>query len=47
VLDSKPDFQLEMRKAGVVIIDRAVQIVYLTATLLLFKEAELLDIIKV
>jgi superfamily II DNA helicase RecQ len=47
VLDSKPDFRPEMRKAGAVMMDRAVQMVYLTATLSPSKEAEFLDIMKV
>jgi RecQ family ATP-dependent DNA helicase len=47
VLDSKPDFRPEMRKAGAVMMDRGVQMVYLTATLSPSKEAEFLDIMKV
>ena len=47
MLDSKPNFQLEMRKAGAVMMDRGVQMVYLTATLLLANKPKFLDIIKV
>lgn len=47
VLDSKLDFRLNIRKAGVLMIERVVQIVYLTATLSLNDKAEFLDIIKV
>ena len=47
MLDSKLDFQLEMRKLGVVIMEWGVQMVYLTAMLSLFKEDEFIDIIKV
>ena len=47
ILDSTPNFQLEMRKARAVMLERGVQMMYLTATLLLSKEAEFLDIMKV
>ena len=47
VLDSKPDFQLNIRKAGALMLERGVQMVYLTATLSLSDEAEFLDIMKV
>jgi len=47
VLDSQPDFQLKMRNAGALMMDRAVQIVYLTATLSLADEAEFMEIMKV
>jgi hypothetical protein len=47
VLDSRPDFRPEMRKAGAMMIDRGVQMVYLTATLSPADEAEFLDIMKV
>ena len=47
VLDSKPDFRPEMRKAGAVMMERGVQMVYLTATLSPSKEDEFMDIMKV
>jgi hypothetical protein len=47
VLDSKLDFQLKIKKAGALMLERGVQMVYLTATLLLVDEAEFIDIIKV
>ena len=47
MLDSKPDFQLNIKKAGALILEREVQIVYLIATLSLNDKAEFLDIIKV
>ena len=47
VLDSKLDFQLEMRKVGAMMMERGVQMVYLTATLSPSKEDEFMDIMKV
>ena len=47
VLDSQPDFQLKIRKMGGLIIDRGVQMIYLTATLLLADKAEFIEIVKV
>ena len=47
VLDSQPDFRPKIRNAGALIIDRAVQIVYLTATLSPADEAEFIEIMKV
>jgi superfamily II DNA helicase RecQ len=47
VLDSKLDFRPEMRKAGAVMMERGVQMVYLTATLSPSKEDEFMDIMKV
>ena len=47
ILDSQPDFQPKMRKAGALIIDRRVEIIYLTATLLPANEAEFIEIVKV
>jgi superfamily II DNA helicase RecQ len=44
VLDSKPDFRPKMRKAGAVMLERAVQMIYLTAALSPSKETEFLDI---
>jgi len=47
VLDSKPDFRPNMRKAGALMLERGVQMIYLTATLSPNDEAEFLDIMKV
>jgi hypothetical protein len=47
VLDSCSDFWSEIRKARVLMIDRRVQMVYLTAMLSSADKAEFLDIIKV
>jgi superfamily II DNA helicase RecQ len=47
VLDSRPDFWPKIKDAGVVIVKRGVQIVYLTATLYPNKEEEFIQIIKV
>jgi superfamily II DNA helicase RecQ len=47
ILDSKPDFRPKMRGAGALMLERAVQMIYLTATLSPADEAEFMDIIKV
>lgn len=47
VLDSRPDFQPKMKEAGAVIVQRGVQIVYLTATLSPNDKQEFVEIIKV
>jgi len=47
VLDSQPDFRPKMRKAGGLMMDRGVQMIYLTATLSPADEAEFIEIVKV
>ena len=47
ILDSQPDFQPKMRKARALIMDRGVQMIYLTATLLPADKAKFIEIVKV
>jgi hypothetical protein len=47
VLDSRPDFQPKMKEAGAVIVQRGVQMVYLTATLSPNDEQQFVEIMKV
>ena len=47
ILDSQPDFQLKMRKARALIMDRGVHMKYLTATLVPADKAKFIEIVKV